>query len=466
MSKFRRVFLGDKAFYKTALAIMIPVMIQNSVTNFVNLLDNIMVGQLGTEQMSGVAIANQLIFVFNLCIFGGLAGPGIFGAQFYGAGDAEGVRNTFRLKVWISIALTLLALAVLNVWQTPLVHLFLQGDGDPLLAQRMLDYAHKYLLYMMPGLIPFALSVSYGSTFRETGETMLPMKAGIAAVLTNLTGNWLLIFGNLGFPAWGVKGAAVATVISRFVELGILVYSAHHARRYSFLSKVYKTMRVPLALSVRIFKKGSLLLINEALWSLGMTALTQAYSTRGLFVLSALNISSTVINLFNVFMIGVGSAVAVMVGHSLGADRQQKAREEVWKLLFLAFALCMGVGLTVGGMSGLFPQLYNVEQEVRAMASAFILISALMMPFHAVSHASYFTLRSGGSTFITFLFDSAYTWLLLIPFTKALVHWTGLPIVPLFLLSQATNLIKFLAGILLVRSGIWQKNIVATQSLA
>ena len=112
MSVFRRRFIGDKAFYKTVLGIMIPVIIQNSVTNFVNLLDNIMVGQLGTEQMSGVAIANQLHFIFALCIFGGLAGPGIFGAQFFGAKDHEGLRNTFRIKIWFSVIITAIALVV------------------------------------------------------------------------------------------------------------------------------------------------------------------------------------------------------------------------------------------------------------------------------------------------------------------------------------------------------------------
>ena len=461
MRRFRQVFLGDKLFYKTVLAIMIPVIIQNSVTNFVNLLDNIMVGQLGTEQMSGVAIANQLIFVFSLCIFGGLSGPGIFGAQFYGAGNLEGLRNSFRIKIWFSTIITLLVIIILNIWQTPIIRLFLQGDGDPALAQHMLDYAKQYLMYMMPGFIPFALAMSYGTTFRETGETMLPMKASIVAVLTNLLGNWLLIFGNLGFPALGVRGAAVATVISRFVELAILMIAAHRAPRFSFFKKIYQTLRVPADLLARVTKKGMPLLANELLWSLGMAALTQAYSTRGLLVLSALNISSTASNLFIVFFLGVGNAVAVLVGHSLGAGNIRKARSDVWKLFFLSFALCAAVGMVLAGLSGVFPRLYNVADEARSMAAAFILISAVLLPIHAVTHCSYFTLRSGGSTAMTFLFDSGFTWLLLIPVTQALVHWTAMPIISLFLVSQSMNFLKFIAGILLVYSGVWQKNIVS-----
>ncbi|NLE69042.1 MAG: MATE family efflux transporter [Clostridiales bacterium] len=462
MSRFKRVFLGDKAFYKGVLAIMIPVIIQNSVTNFVNLLDNIMVGQLGTGQMSGVAIANQLIFVFNLCIFGGLSGPGIFGAQYFGAGDMEGLRNTFRIKVWFSTLITIIATAVIVIWQSPLIQLFLQGEGSQEVAQDMLAYAREYLYYMIPGFLPFAMAMSYGSTIRETGDSVLPMKAGIVSVLTNLLGNWLLIFGNLGFPAWGVKGAAVATVFSRVVELAILAYNAHNTVRFSFFKKIYRSMKVPAQLLSAIIKKSLPLLVNELLWSLGMVTLTQSYSTRGLLVLAALNISSTVTNLFNVFFYGVGNAVAVLVGHSLGSGKLKKAREDVWKLMFLGFVMCIGIGGILAAFAGVFPNFYQVEQESRNMAATFILISAALMPFHALAHSAYFTLRSGGSTFITFLFDSAFTWVILIPFTRALAFMTGMPIVPLYLLSQATVIIKTVIGLLLVYSGRWQRNIVKT----
>jgi len=462
MSRFKRVFLGDKAFYKGVLAIMIPVIIQNSVTNFVNLLDNIMVGQLGTGQMSGVAIANQLIFVFNLCIFGGLSGPGIFGAQYFGAGDMEGLRNTFRIKVWFSALITIIATAVIVIWQSPLIQLFLQGEGSQEVAQDMLAYAREYLYYMIPGFLPFAMAMSYGSTIRETGDSVLPMKAGIVSVLTNLLGNWLLIFGNLGFPAWGVKGAAVATVFSRVVELAILAYNAHNTVRFSFFKKIYRSMKVPAQLLSAVIKKSLPLLVNELLWSLGMVTLTQSYSTRGLLVLAALNISSTVTNLFNVFFYGVGNAVAVLVGHSLGSGKLKKAREDVWKLMFLGFVMCIGIGGILAAFAGVFPNFYQVEQESRNMAATFILISAALMPFHALAHSAYFTLRSGGSTFITFLFDSAFTWVILIPFTRALAFMTGMPIVPLYLLSQATVIIKTVIGLLLVYSGRWQRNIVKT----
>lgn len=462
MNRFRRVFIGDRAFYRSVLAIAVPVIIQNSVTNFVNLLDNIMVGQLGTEQMSGVSIANQMTFVFALCIFGGLSGPGIFGAQFYGARDMEGLKNTFRIKIWFSLIITGISLLVIGIWNAPLIRLFLTGEGEVVLAEGMLQYAQEYLFIMLLGLLPFALSMSYATTLRETGETLLPMKASIIAVLVNLLGNWLLIFGNLGFPALGVKGAAIATVISRFTELGVMVAAAHRSGRFAFLHKIYQSLLVPADLLRKVFKKGMPLLINEALWSLGMTTLIQTASMRALTVLAALTISSTVSNLFIVFFLGIGNAVAVMVGHSLGAGNMKKAKEDVWKLIFLSFAVCLAVGAVMAALSPVFPRFYNVADDTRVMAAGFILISAFLLPVNAISHSSYFTLRSGGSSLMTFLFDSAFTWVVMIPITRILVLWTDLPVIPLMMLSQGTNLIKAAAGLLLVRSGLWIKNIVSS----
>ena len=297
----RQTLIGDKAFYKAVLAIIIPVIIQNGISNFVNLLDNLMVGALGNEEMSGVAIANQLVFVFNLCVFGGLSGAGIFGAQFYGAGDIEGLRNTFRIKLMQSAALLAVTFIVLLGFSRPLISLFLRGDGDAAMAEKMLGFGHEYLMVILIGLPAFAISTSYAGTLREMGETRLPMIASVSAVATNAVFNYLLIFGRLGFPRMGVVGAAVATVLSRYVELAIIVITTHRRKeRYTFIQGAYSTFRVPGPLFKAVIKMGSPLLFNEALWSIGMSTLTAIYSLCGLTVVSALSINSTISNLFNV----------------------------------------------------------------------------------------------------------------------------------------------------------------------
>lgn len=467
LARLRRTFIGDRAFYKTVIALVLPIIIQNTISNFVSLLDNIMVGQVGTAQMSGVAIANQLIFVFNLTIFGGLSGPGIFGAQFFGAGDNEGLRNTFRFKLWTAAIVLAAAVTVFLTAGRPLISLYLTGEGSASDAASMLEYGRSYLNVMLWGLLPFALSQVYSSTLRETGETLLPMKASIAAVFTNLCLNYILIFGKLGFPVLGVVGAAAATVVSRYVELAIIViYTHRHSEKFLFVAGLYRSLKVPGGLAVKIFKKGTPLLVNELLWSLGVTTLTQIFSTRGLNVVAGLNISSTIVNLFNVVFISMGVAVAVMVGQALGAGDITRAKAYVWKLIFFSICTCVVIGGALAAVSPFIPRIYNTTDDVRRLATLFMLTSALYMSFNATTHCCYFAIRSGGRTFVTFLFDSAYSWIICVPYTYVLTHFTKLDIFILYPVSCITDAIKSVIGVLVVKTGYWAQNIVASDVAA
>ena len=460
LSRLRRTFVGDRAFYKIVLSIAVPVIIQNSVSNVVNLLDNVMVGQVGTAEMSGVAIANQLLFVFNLCVFGGLSGPSIFGAQFYGAGDMEGLKNTFRIKLWIALSILVLALAIFLGWGDQLISTYLTGSGEAADAALMFATAKEYLFIMLIGLLPFSLAQAYSGTLRETGETVLPMQASIAAVLTNLVGNWILIYGHFGAPALGVAGAAIATVFSRFVELAIIFYGIRKNPKFSFLRGAYSTLKVPAALIKSVMRKGMPLLVNEALWSVGMATLMQIYSVRGLMVLAGLNIASTVTNLFNVVFISMGNAVAVIVGQSLGANDMQKARGDAWKLLAFSSGVCIVVGGILAALSPVMPLIYPAGADVHALATVFILTGACFMPIHAITHCTYFTLRAGGSTVVTFLFDSAFTWGVSIPFALLMVYKTDLHMMALYPVCQSIDLLKCGVGVFLVGKGVWIRNIV------
>ena len=462
LGKFRGTFIGNRAFYGTVFALVVPIIIQSTITNFVGLLDNIMVGQTGTAQMSGVAIANQLIFVFNLTIFGGLSGPGIFGAQFYGAGDTEGLRHSFRYKLWSATLLLAAAVTIFLIYGDELISLFLTGEGEARDAAAMLGYGRDYLHIMLLGLLPFALSQAYGSTLRETGESMLPMIAGIAAVFANLILNFVLIFGKLGFPALGVAGAAIATVISRFIELAVIMIYAHrHTDRFPFLKCIFRSLKIPLTLVKSITIKGLPLLVNELLWSLSMSALMQIFSTRGLNVVAGLNISSTVINLFNVVFISMGTAVAVMVGQALGAGDGKRARAYTWKLIFFSFCCCLVVGGVLAAAAPFIPHAYNTTGDVHRLATLFMLTSAAFMPVNAITHCCYFAIRSGGKTVITFLFDSVYSWVVFIPYTYMLTHYTNLSIFILYPLSLVPDAVKCVVGLLIVRTGYWAQNVVS-----
>ena len=457
----RHTLIGSRAFYGMVLAIVIPIIIQNAITNFVNLLDNIMVGQVGTEQMSGVSIANQLLFVFNLCVFGGISGAGIFSAQFQGANNQEGVRHCFRYKLYACAILLLLALAVFLTGGKFLITRFLHDEGDPARVAVTLEHGLGYLRIMLLGLFPFAMTQVYASTLRETGETRLPMFAGIAAVFVNLLFNYLLIFGHLGFPKLGVEGAAIATVLSRFVELTIVVSYTHtHVERYRFIEGVYSSLRIPSTLVRSITLKGLPLLVNETLWSMGMTTLAQCYSVRGLDVVAAMNISNTIGNLFIVTILSMGSATAIIVGQSLGANNMEEAKSQAWKLIAFSIAISAATMLVMNVVAPLIPRVYRTSDEVRALATQLLRIYSFCLPLIAFCNTAYFTLRSGGKTMITFLFDSGYTWVVAVPLAWCLVHLTAMPVLLIYLCVQLADIIKCVFGYILLRRGIWLNNMV------
>lgn len=458
-------YIGDKKFYRMVLAVAVPIMIQNGITNFVSLLDNIMVGQIGTEQMSGVAIVNQLVFVFNICIFGGVSGAGIFTAQYHGCGDHKGVRNTFRLKLLICFVITAIGLLVFAGFGEQLISFYLHDTGDSRQLEATLLYACKYMRIMMIELIPFAIIQVYSGTLRETGETMLPMKAGIAAVLVNLTLNYILIFGKFGAPVLGVEGAAIATMVSRFIELFIVAGWTHkHKETHLFMEGAYRSLKVPGDLAIKIIVTGTPLMLNEALWSFGQAILMQCYSVRGLSVVAAFNISSTISNVFNVVFIALGNAVGIIVGQLLGAGKLEEAKDTDRKLIFFSTTGCAVIGMIMSLFSPLFPMLYNTAKDIRLLATRLIIISSICMPIYAFVNVAYFTLRCGGKTLVTFFFDSVYAWLVNIPLAYVLSRYTGLHIVPLFFTCQFIDIVKCIIGYILVKKGVWLNIIVKSDA--
>ena len=453
---FKR-YIGDRAFYRRIAGVAVPIVIQNTITNFVSLLDNIMVGQTSTVQMSGVAIVNQLMFIFNLCIFGAMAGAGIFTAQFHGSGDQEGIRRTFRFKFLVGLLIGVGGILLFKYAGTPLLNLYLQSDSDPTERAQTLHYGLEYLHMMLWGLLPFALANSYSSTLRETGQTKVPMTAGIIAVLVNLCLNYVFIFGHFGAPAMGAKGAALATVISRYVEFAIVFGWTHlHAQRNPYIVGAYRSLYIPGSLLKKIFVKGMPLLINEFLFSLGLAFVNQCYSVRSLDVLAATNISYTINNICSVAYLSLGNTIGIIMGQMMGSgSSKESVRDTFRKMTALSIASCGIFALVLLAVSGLFPQLYNTSAAVRSLATQIIIIQALMMPFHGYIHAAYFAMRSGGKTIITFFFDSGYIWLVMVPLAFCLSRFTLIPVIWIFAICNGSEILKCVLGKLVMDKDSW-----------
>ncbi len=454
--------IGTKQFYKMVLIIVIPIALQQLLTQFVGLLDNIMIGVLGTEQMSGVAISNQMMMVFNLAVFGTLSGASIFASQYHGNQDNDGVKKTFQFK-WIMILITIvIGLCVFIFLGEKLISTFINSNSDdttdPILVQH---YAWNYLKIMLIGLIPFAVKEIYSSALREAKQTLVPMIAGVCAIVVNLVFNYLLIFGKFGFPQLGVEGAAIATVISRFVELAIVVVYLHlKSNKYVFVKKVYLKKYVTLRDVRRFLPKTLLLCTNEILWSLSVTLIFQCYSMRGLDIVGAMNICNNVNNVFMTLGLSLGNAIAIIIGQLLGAKKYDEAYDTGVKLLAFSLFISIITSLLMVTSGLLIPNVYKTTTEIKQMAFKFILVAAIGMPINTFNTSSYFMIRSGGRTVLTFLFDSAFAWVIKIPLAYCLVVFTDLNILLVFLFVTLSELIKVPVAIVIVKTKIWLKTII------
>ncbi|MBP5180442.1 MAG: MATE family efflux transporter [Clostridiales bacterium] len=453
--------LGTRKFYRRVLGIAIPMMMQNGLTNFVNTLDNLMIGSVGTTSISGVAIANQLVFIYYLLIFGATAGVGIFTAQFFGNSDEEGVRNTFRFKVAANLFLAVLSIVIYAFFCPVLISQFLQGEGSPEDAANTLQIGVDYMRIILISLIPIGLSSAYSGTLRDTGYTKVPMVAAFAAISVNLVGNALLIYGLFGLPRLGANGAAIATVISRFVELSVLaIYTRAHSGTHTFIRGAFRHFMIPRSLCSQFILKALPLMANETLWSVGITVQNQCYSYRSLDAVAAINIETTIYNLFSVAFVAMGEAIGIIVGQQLGAGKIEEGKDTAVKMRDFTVFLGAVFGLLLIAVSPLFPRMYNTTDAVKHMATVFIIIVGIYMPLMAYTHASYFIIRAGGNTFITFLFDSCFVWVIAVPLAYCLSRYTALNVHLLMICVMGTESIKCIIGGLMVRSGMWAKNIV------
>lgn len=454
-------FRSALPYYKRMLTIAVPIMIQSGITNFVSMIDNVMVGRVGTLQMTGVSIVNQIIMVFNLCIFGAMSGAGIFTAQYYGKKDNDGIRNTVQYKIITALIISAFGIGAFVSMGDFLINAYLQGEGSPEDISLVSEYARGYLQIMLLGIVPFALSNAYSSSLRETSDRIIPMIATISAVFTNFILNYCLIFGNFGFPRLGIKGAAIATVISRFVELFILMLWSHtHTKKYPFIKKLYLKTTMTREEIRKITLITLPLIINETLWAGGMAFLNQCYSIRGLDVVAAINIVSTLSNVFNVVFISSGSAIGIIMSQLLGAKKVKEAKENSMRLIWFSVLLALIIGIIMALFSPFFPKIYNTTDSVRTLATELLFILSIFMMVHAFTNGSYFTLRSGGKTVMTFIFDSGFVWLCSVPVAFILSRFTGVSIIYLYITIQALDLLKCVLGYIFVKKGVWLNTVV------
>ncbi len=450
-------FIGDRLFYKNLFVVALPIVVQQLITSSVQLVDNIMVGKLGELAIGSVSVVNQLYFVIILITFGAMGGAGVLSAQYFGSKDYDKLKQTFRFKIIIGLSVALLSILLFTFLGELLVNQFTHNT-------QTISYAMKYMNIIKWSMIPWSISIAISNTFRETGITKQLLYISFAAIVTNTVLNYFLIFGSFGAPNLGIEGAAIATLISRVVEFGLMLLFLLK-KGFHFKTKVNNMFKIDKTILNAIIIMAIPLTLNEALWSLGQTIFLQAYSTRGENALAAMNIAGAISQLVFVTFGGIGTGVAVLVGNTLGRNALHEAKENSIKLVAFAVFFAFLTGIILFILSFFLLDLYSIEEETYRIAQSVIRINAIFIPVYSFNVSMYFTLRAGGDTRSTLMMDAGYMWVISVPVAFILSRFTGLDVILIFLIVQLMDIPKMIFAISRYRKENWVKNLALQESI-
>ncbi len=444
-------FIGSKEFYLTVLSIAIPVMAQQFVSSFVNLIDNLMIGSLGTVALSGVTVANKIYTIFNSTLFGFCGAAGIFVAQYYGAKDIKKCQNVLNINLTFNIIIALLFVVVLTLIPEPFVHLF---SND----MNVINEGLKYLRFAVLSYLPFSISFAIMVALRAIGINKVQLIIGIIGVLTNTSLNYILIFGHFGFPSLGVAGAAIATAIARVIEMVIYLYLLIK-HRYAFHLSIKELFHLDKSLVKHMITKALPLTANEILYSLGLSMVFIAYVRCAEPLIAAVSVVDTIMQMAYIIFSGLASAVSILIGKHLGANEIELAKVNSRYLIVFGMFVGLCIGILFMGISPFIANLYNVETIIKETIVGLIRIRCFMLPIYVFNVTIFFILRAGGDTLSTLIMDSGFLWGLNVTIATLLSIFVPIPLVMLSLIVESTDYIKMIVSYYFFKKEKWAKNI-------
>ena len=445
-------YFGDKNFNLKVLMIALPIMLQNLVTTSVNLVDSLMVGQLGDAAIGGVAAVNRFYMIMNFGVMGFVSAVGIFIAQYYGAKNEQKMKESFRISILASYCIILPFFLLAFLFPNTILNFFTKD-------QIVIQAGVEYLKVACFTFLPLGLSLSLSGAMRCIGETKYPLYVSVFSVLVNTILNYCLIFGNFGFPQLGVQGAALATLIARIIEVLILMLITNRVH-FPFNTLYRNLLKVPYDLVKQITVKAAPLCLNEILWAGGNAVILKFYGTRGSFVLSGYSISQTSTDIFFTLFSGMAVATTVMVAHELGANRLEKAKENGYKMIGFSFMVAVVFACLMFTMSFIVPLLYSsASQEVLDIATAMVKVQSIFFILYTLFIQNYFIIRAGGDTKSTLLMDAGFMVFITIPILFGLAYYTNINIYLMYILGQCVDVLKFFVSRHLLKKEKWVVNL-------
>ena len=455
----KRLF-GSGQFYKSALALAVPIMLQQLIQSMVSLVDNFMVSGLGDISMSGVNVSGQVLFVFMVYVNTICMSGGIFLTQYYGAKDVRGMQQAFLFKLGMGFAAVIPYFLVCVVFPRQVLSLMLIGNTDAVL---ILDEAVRYIHIMFFIGIPMTVSMCIASSLREMGKVRFPLIVTIVATLTNTAFNWLLIYGNLGFPALGVRGAAYATVIARTLEF-IIFMVFYLKEKPEFAVKIRDLLRIDKSLFKEILKKGAFVLFCEMTWVFSETITTAIYNGRGgADVVSGMASGFAIANLFFVAFGGIYTATGVVIGKTLGEGNLEEARaEKTWLLsgsaVFGLFMMLFGFVTTL-----LVPVVFGrLSDNAVTICRQLVILMSLFMPIWVYMNSQQAIARAGGDTAMGAYTDASITIVIMIPMAVLLGIFTDIGPVIMYLYIKLLDFVKVVIFHIWLKKERWLRNLTIT----
>lgn len=451
-----RKFIGkfDISFIKMLMILAAPIILQNLISASLNLLDNIMIGHLGVNEIAAVGLSNQYYLLFYYTVMGISLGAGVFMSQFWGKRDIVNIKR----YIGISLVFSLIIGSIFTGIAFFCPELVIKAFTD---SEQVVNLGRGYLKAVAMSYIFTCVSLTFSVGSRSIAQTALPMHASLIGLIFNAVLNYIFIFGKLGFEPMGVTGAALGTTFARFAEMTFIIYKIYF--KENILKSHIKELLDFNFMTIRIFFKTVFpVIFNDFMWIAGITLYSKAYAILGTDAIATMQIATITNNLFNIFGTGIAVASSIVIGNSIGAgEPDKKVQKDAYKMSEFCVIIGIAIGIVFFLTAPFVNRFFNTSPQVQKDIVSVLRIMAVALPFRFFGITQIIgILRGGGDVLYAILVEVLGVWIFGVPlaFVAAIYFHAGIEIV--YLCVCLEDVFKVSMTVPRLKSGKWIRRLV------